>query len=338
MDSQPIRKKNCLTLIKLIAAFQVMIGHIREHLELPFPKWLGRVLGFYDGVPVFFIVSGFLIWLSMERSSSYSGYLKKRFWRIYPELWVAVIIEIVTIIFFYSGWNIRDLSIFTFTQGSVFQFWTPNSLRGYGCGTPNGTLWTMCVTIQFYIIAWLIRNLLHKKSQLVWGMGFIVLVGVSLAGQMIVGKIGKEIIIKLYGQTILKYCWLFYIGCFIAEFKEKLLPVLSKYWLLLLIIGAILYLTHFDLFAGYWVFWPLLLGSGLVGFAYAFPQLSIKTDISYGIFLYHMIIVNIFIQIGWMQNWGYALIVMMITVLLAYVSTKTIGAWSAKRKILKLTT
>ena len=42
--------------------------------------------------------------------------------------------------------------LFIFCQSSIFQFWTPNFLRGYGCGTPNGSLWTIGILIQFYII------------------------------------------------------------------------------------------------------------------------------------------------------------------------------------------
>ena len=76
----------------------------------------------------------------------------------------------------------------------------------------------------------------------------------------------------------------------------------------------------------------MLLVSGLIGFAYAFPRLSVKTDISYGIFLYHMIIVNIFIQMGWLHSWGYAVIIMLIAALLAFGSAKTIGAWAARKK------
>lgn len=35
-----------------------------------------------------------------------------------------------------------------------------------------------------------------------------------------------------------------------------------------------------------------------VGFAYAFPKLNIRTDISYTWFIYHMIVVNVFIELG----------------------------------------
>ena len=305
------------------------------HLKLPFPYAARIALSFYKGVPIFFIISGFLIWLSIGRSSSYVDFIRKRFWRIYPELWCAVAVDILSIVLLYKGWNLKDLLTFTFTQGTILQFWTPDSLRGYGCGTPNGALWTMCVMIQFYIVSWLIYKILHKQSVLVWIITLLFFIGISFAGQEVFKSIGVEVLTKLYGQTIIRHGWLFCCGCFIAEHKEKIVDTyLSKYWYVLLIVALMPYLTRFDVNAGYNVLHSVLLVSGLIGFAHAFPNLSLTTDISYGIFLYHMIVVNIFMTVGWMQSWGYAITIMVITIVLAYVSSRTIGTWSAKRRVL----
>lgn len=80
---------NCLSLIRIIAAVQVMMGHMIEHFELPGNEAVLHATYFFRGVPIFFAISGFLMWFSIERSKSYSQCLKKRFWRIYPELWAA---------------------------------------------------------------------------------------------------------------------------------------------------------------------------------------------------------------------------------------------------------
>lgn len=326
------RTDNCLSLIKLLAAIQVMFGHLVEHLELPVPEWVSVFVGYFRGVPIFFIISGFLIWFSMERSSSYSMYLKKRFLRIYPELWLAIVLEIITIVILYHSWNAKHLIAFTITQGTFFQFWTPDSLRGYGCGTPNGTLWTICVMIQFYIFAWPIHTVMHKKKWTIWFIGFFVCVGISGLGQLVLEKIGSGIILKLFEQTILRYLWLFYTGCFIAEYRDKVIVILKRIWYLLLIAGVVPYMIGVDVFAGYYVVWSILLVMGLIGFAYRFPQLSIHPDISYGLFLFHMIIVNVFISMGWIGNWWNALAVLIISGICAYVSYETLGKWASRRK------
>ena len=145
---------------------------------------------------------------------------------------------------------------------------------------------------------------------------------------------GVEVLTKLYDQTIIRYGWLFVYGCFVAEYKEKLVDeVLTKYWYVFIVVSIVPFLTQVDVNAGYNVLHSFLLVSGLIGLAYAFPKLSIKRDISYGIFLYHMIVVNVFMTYGWIKSWGYAIIVVVITVILAYVSNRTIGTWAAKRKV-----
>ena len=45
-----------------------------------------------------------------------------------------------------------------------------------------------------------------------------------------------------------------------------------------------------------------------------------------------MIIMNIFVNFGLIGNWIYAIEVIVISLVIAYVSTAIIGGWSAKRK------
>ena len=165
-------KVNSLNTFRLIAAIQVLWGHTMAHLELEKIPVLDDIVMFFSGVPIFFSLSGFLIWHSIGHSNSYKDYAKKRFWRIYPELWVAVIIEILAIILLYRDhidWTM--LGLFTIGQSTIFQFWTPDFLRGYGCGTPNGALWTIAILIQYYFLAFFIYKWLHKRKLLVWGGG-----------------------------------------------------------------------------------------------------------------------------------------------------------------------
>lgn len=326
-------RDNCISLIRIIAALQVIMGHMIEHLELPGNEIVLKATFFLRGVPVFFAISGFLMWMSIERTKSYKDHIAKRFWRIFPELWVSVLVELLVIIVLYDGWEIKSLLLFFFTQSTIFQFWTPASLRGYGVGTPNGALWTIGVMIQFYIIIWVFNKLLTKRKMHTWLLGFIVSFTISKLGTYILQQLfGTGIITKLYDQTIIKYFWIFYIGMFIAEFREDLLPILKKYWLILLTISFAFFCTGWDLFSGYYLCWSVFLVAGLIGFSYHFPSLSLSTDISYGLFLFHMTVVNIFVHFHLIGNWGYALLVVIIASSLAFVSTITVGRISSFKR------
>lgn len=330
------KKDNCLSLFKLIAALQVMFGHIIMHLEISNTSWFSKLFGVFQGVPIFFTLSGFLIWFSIERAvnrGGYSKYIRNRFWRIYPEMWVAIAVEIIVLCILYRGWNVRDTALFALTQSTIFQFWTPASLRGYGCGTPNGSLWTMCVLIQFYIIAWFVYKLLKNKKWFVWVIIIVTSILVSQLGEVAIGLFQKEMLLKLYQQTIIRYLWMFLLGMGIACFFDKVVPLCKKWWLVFIGAGAIVSISGFDFSVGYGVLKTIFILLAIVGFSYRFPNLKLKRDISFGIFIYHMTVVNIMIAFGLTGKFIYLMIATIITCVLGYISTITIGEYSAKRKV-----
>ena len=65
--------KDCLNLIRLLAAFQVLYGHTLSHLNIDSIPILGEFINFFSGVPIFFTMSGFLIWWSIGRSKSFAS-------------------------------------------------------------------------------------------------------------------------------------------------------------------------------------------------------------------------------------------------------------------------
>ena len=226
------------------------------------------------------------------------------------------------------------MGLFIITQSSIFQFWTPECLRVYGVGCPNGALWTIGVLIQFYFIAYFIHKGLHNRR--IWGWiicfysGFIISWLPSLYEKSI-----PEIYVKLYSQTVLPYLWMFILAMFVAEYKKVLLVILKKYWYIPITLNIMFQLIGFDVMASYGLIKTVTLFTGLLGFAYAIPDLNVKTDISYGIYIYHMTIINVIIElglIGKLTDLLLLLVTVVITCILAWTSTKTIGNWSLSKK------
>jgi peptidoglycan/LPS O-acetylase OafA/YrhL len=286
------------------------------------PDAITEIADVFMGVPIFFILSGFLIWGSIGRSGSFKDYAVKRAIRIFPELWVGVLIEILLLIILLKekiNWIL--LAAFTFGQATVFQFWTPDFLRGYGCGTPNGTLWTLGVTIQFYFVVWFIYKLL-KNKKIYWWISALVLSIVIKALSPTISDLLPGVIGKLYSQTLFPYLWMFLFGAFLANYKEKAVPILKKIWWILLPLSFAFSISRFDIgFEGYGVFTYLLRVSGFIGLCYNLPKLNIKFDISYGLFIYHMIVVNLMIEFGWTGKIYYLIIALLVSIILASAST-----------------
>jgi len=325
---------NSLNTFRLLAALQVLWGHTLTHLELSNIPILGDFIGFFSGVPVFFTLSGFLIWQSIGRSKTFGEYARRRFWRIYPELWLAVAVEVVVLLVLYNhtiDWLLMGL--FTFGQATIFQFWTPDFLRGYGCGCPNGALWTITVLIQFYLCAYFVHKWLRGCRPLVWGGVILTFVVIAWLTPYIISHL-PETLGKLYGVSLIPYFWMFLTAAFASEYKDKAISFLRKYWWLIIVLLLIKrYVLHWDVrFSLYYLFDTVMLFSGLVGFAYAVPQVNIRTDISYGVYIYHMTIVNALIALGFIgQSWTLWFVICT-TTLLAWISTVTIGKYSQRRK------
>lgn len=327
------KNKDCLNTIRLLAAFEVLYFHTLAHLSIEMPQILNSIVSFFYGVPVFFAMSGYLIWMSVGRSNSFIDYCKKRFWRIFPELWGAVLVEILVLLLLYDHvieWG--KLVLFTLTQGTIFQFWMPDFLSDYGCGCPNASLWTICVLIQFYFVAYFAYRQLHGRSIFYWSCIILLFIIVGYFTNTIQDSL-PEIYAKLYGKTLFPYFWLFLIAAFISEFKDRILHYINRYWWISLCIVIIIMNTNEDLaLYNYGLFRSVFLFVGLLGFAYNCPQLNVKVDISYAVYIYHMTNVNALIALGLTGDSYLLFVVIVLTFVVSYLSTITVGKYCIQRK------
>lgn len=182
------------------------------------------------GIPLFFSLSGFLLWQSRGSEEGFRVYVGMRFRRIYPELWLAVAVKIaVLLVFFRQPVRWGMLALFTLTQSTILQFWTPDFLRSYGCGTPNGSLWSICTLIQFYLLLFFARKVLKGAKTWVWLLVLGVSILLGTTGHMLEGIL-PVLVYKLYQQTIFPYLWLFVAGMLIAEKRAVLIPFFSRWW------------------------------------------------------------------------------------------------------------
>lgn len=326
------KKKNCLNLIRLIAATQVFLGHVIPLFSPKLPvalDWLFKVLFIFEGVPVFFCLSGFLLWDSIGRTPTFKEYLKKRVFRLYPELWAGVVLNFVCmLILFWDSIEWGSFLLFQITQGTIFQFWTPDSLRAYATGTPNGPLWTICVLIQAYVALWFFRKFLHKKGLKRWIITLVITTLMNLLRPLAASFVPASIY-KLTFYVFLSHIWLFLVGAFISEYFDQIIVWLKKFWWIALAISQVAMYTGFD-YGTYGTIKSLFLGLGVIGLGYALPRVNIKHDFSYGIYIYHMIVVNVMVTLGCGENIVWLLVSYIISLLFAVLSYFTVGGISRK--------
>lgn len=300
-------RDNNFDLIRLLAAFQVAIVHMQNHLHLNISEKVIHFLGIFPGVPIFFVVSGFLISASWERNSDIISYSKNRFLRIYPALWIALLVSIFSVYFFYEiDFNSKKFWIWVVGQSTFVQFYNPDFLRGYGVGVLNGSLWTIPVELQFYFCLPLIYSFL--KNQYTKKILIFIFLSIILSQVYDSLNVFESLLIhKLFGVTVFPYLYMFLTGVLIQKnifFIKRYLQNKFYFWLMEYMLLSLIFSWFGFKNTGNHIN-PILsinLALIIISFAYSCSGLSKKLlkdfDISYGIYIYHMVFVNILVSIG----------------------------------------
>lgn len=300
-------RPNNFDLIRIFAAMQVIVFHFFHRMHYAEPSALAW-LGVFPGVPIFFVTSGYLVSASFERQSGNTfNYFKNRFLRIFPGLWVCVLVTLATVLIF--GFHPAKLLDYLWLpiqmMGAIY---TPPYLKSFGCGSYNGSLWTIPIELQFYIILPLVYGLIKKlrlgnKGYLVlFAMAtvFAVLQSIYAPFDFLPGQI-EPIKIKLLRYTFAPHVYLFLLGVVLQRFqihKWRLVRGKAYVWIPAYAIWA----AHTN-FGPVWnVFHFIVLGVVTLSAAYTAPRIAELVlhgqDISYGTYIYHGLIINILIELS----------------------------------------
>jgi peptidoglycan/LPS O-acetylase OafA/YrhL len=338
---QPDFRINNFDLLRIFAATQVMVMHSLSHLKIPIPSWL-MVLDHFPGVPIFFVISGFLISASYERNSNLKIYFTNRFLRIYPGLWSCIILTVITVSIFghVNFVSFEALKWFLFQLIGVI--YTPGFLSDYGFGSYNGSLWTIPIELQFYVILPVLYKFVSAKNKMgdlflyiLAGLFFLVTLGLF---HYFPGIWRSENVTKW--EKMLRYSFIPHYYLFLAGVIFQRLKIYASTLIynkgLLWLAAYLLFSYLVPEFPGKYFVGGLLLGILTISMAYSVPKLSHKllhgNDISYGVYIYHGMIVNIIVELNHFNEPKYFYLLFVLSYLLAFLSWKFIEKPSLRRK------
>jgi len=349
--NNPEFRINNFDLIRLFAATQVVLIHIVHIMNLESGVLFSGLLRFitlFPGVPIFFFISGFLISKSFENNNRLVEYAQNRFLRLYPALIACVTLSFIFI--YVSGYmNLVQQDMISWVKlflakASFLQFYNPDFMRGYGDGVVNGSLWTITVELQFYLLVPIIYWLMgHRKERVTNLKLFYLLMIFFLINRIftyIPDVLKEEVWYKLFRVSFLPWFYMFLVGViFQRNFKKILVVMKGKAGLLFfLYLVAGYFVIKFNLSLGNNVN-PILfvvLSLLIMAAAYSFPgsakKILKRNDLSYGVYIYHMPIINYLIYKGFESNGYAALVAFFGTFLVAFLSWKLIESKSLALK------
>lgn len=311
-------KTNNFDLIRLLAAVQVVAHHAIDHLGLDRHSGLvgliAQLIRFFPGVPIFFFVSGFLISKSYESSPSVLDYARNRVLRIYPALVICTLVSVGAVFALdylpRAGVSLRDVAVWMLAQMTVVQFYNPDFMRAFGVGVLNGSLWTITVELQFYLVTPLVYALFglrHRRGTLPLLLLSLALLAPNLAYWHADPENHPGMALKLLGVTFLPWYYMFLVGVLAQRHFHWLHQWLSGraiYVCASYVVASLLATRHLgwgasnDIHPALYV----LLAACVFSLAYTWPTLADRLlrrqDISYGIYIYHMPCINVLLYVG----------------------------------------
>ncbi len=156
------RTQNRFDTLRLVAAFCVLISHAYpisgQTVPDPFARWVGLDTLGGVGVIIFFVLSGYLVTLSWERSDGFRDFAWRRAVRIYPALLTLCLLTVLVL-----GPAVTEVPISDyFLSGMTWQYFKTATglsiqyaLPGVFANNPlpnalNGSLWSLPYEIKCY--------------------------------------------------------------------------------------------------------------------------------------------------------------------------------------------
>ncbi|PLX03001.1 MAG: acyltransferase [Marinilabiliales bacterium] len=333
--------RNNFDFLRLIFAIFVVLTHSFVLSGLGENDWLslstsGRFGLSYIGVASFFVISGYLIFQSAQRSKNLIDYFRKRILRIFPALIIVLIFTLILALVLYdgSGCILTNRSFKTYLPNNLSLFNIQMQIDGVFQNNPykptiNGCLWTLRYEFLFYILS-AVFIFFRRNS----------FIKVSLIFLFVLLWFGRTFFIQelsVYGFYSIKGYDLLFLGTFYTsgallaafEINQKIKPlhiIIFSIFFILTIFVKPLYYFHF-------VSFPLFVISfGAWSTTYVNNIGKSIGDLSYGIYIYGFPVQQTllyYFNLNYLELFIYSLI---ITACFAYLSWHIIEKQALKLK------
>lgn len=316
--SSPRLEKNNFDLLRFLFAGTVLLVHSYQLSDFQQLGIIASYLSSTVAVKAFFVVSGFLIFMSFERSKTIAAYAKKRIRRIYPAYFTVVMFCAISFLavssknivdYFTLSWGkyvFANLTFLNFLQPTLPGVFDSNKLAAI-----NGALWTIKIEAMFYLSVPLFVFLFRKFAHLpVLILTYSLSVAYAGFFAVVAERTGSGVYLEL-GRQLPGQLSYFMAGAFLYYFLP-LFERRTEYF----IVAAILTLAS-NLYFPLPLLEPFAIAIMVVYFGlflYA-GNFGKYGDFSYGIYILHFPVIQLLLFSGWFRDspWCFLLAVVLIT-------------------------
>lgn len=202
-----------LDVFRGVAAMAVVLYHYTTRYDQLFGHpsdinvYISLPLGYF-GVNLFFIISGFVIFLTLNRTSSSMDFIVSRFSRLYPVFWAAVTVTFIAMLVFGLQGLERTPMEYLYNLSMISGFFDVRDI--------DGVYWTLRYELLFYFWMLILFNLRSFRFIELVGLAWVFL---SLASEVL-KNIGHPVPGAIETYLILAYIHLFVAGIIFFRISE----------------------------------------------------------------------------------------------------------------------
>ena len=330
--------------VTLVLFFHIIV--VLEWVSFPESGFLSIFRLGWIGVDLFFVISGFVITLSLGRNVDNFGrhgymkpYFKNRLARIVPLYYLTSLCFIMVSVWQWSGEPLHKVVINILSHAFFV-----HSLSHVYAGALNGPAWSIGVEMQFYVFMALLFKWLPVHRPFLVCFTFMAVALAWRAGVWYTFNTSLNILILVSRvQQLPAVLDAFGLGCAIALIVRNHGHWLHKYlqtswnnaaaWFIIAVIFSTVSWKMLVVYQAYWyLWWMVILFRSLLAFSFAFwicflislPErwllirvlspFSYVGKVSYGIYLWHMLVIFFVIKLGMAHpSWKAAVLVVLLT-------------------------
>ena len=289
-------KNNNFDFLRFLFAILVVVSHSfplsgsNETKQWIYEITNGQIVLAQIGLSGFFIISGFFIFQSLERSSNLKEYFKKRFLRLFPALFFVLLFSVLLAPFVYNG-NItflKNKEVYTYLPFNLTLYGFQSGIKGVFDQNPyhaiNGSLWTIRYEFTLYVVLaflFFFRN--NRKIKMIM-LSAVFILFVFLYN-FCLKRFGNAELFGFQGVHVLNLGTFFIAGSVLASLKLQNLK--NKQ----VILGVLLLLLLLSLYFGiyektkHFIFPIVVLLVGFIPLKFI-NNFGKAGDASYGIYIY----------------------------------------------------
>ncbi|WP_181437326.1 acyltransferase [Curtobacterium sp. MCPF17_047] len=325
-------RENSLDFLRLFAASVVVLAHAQADFHTSF-LWNASQL--FDGVGMFFIMSGMLVYRSGESTWTRTGRWRDFFWnrylRVAPGIYAFAVIAPLVLV---AAGAVTLANLFKFPLvvwlGSslvLLPNYDPPTWQHVGTGVINGQLYTIPAEVSFYLIV-PVLVLAARRFGFPRMLAGFVLVSIVISIGAVLGGHTSEAVVH---HTFVERAGFFAAGIFWARYRER---VPARWWLF--VVACAIYLPVKLIALDTDVLGPLSpfliaipLSYMVVFFGYHGPRaighLTERVgDLSYSTYIWHVLVINLLLFLGLAGEWWLVPLTLAITWCVAWLSWRLV--------------